>query len=165
MTTGSFVPASLSAQARLLARRHSAIISLLLALGAGIILFSVWSLLRSQASLGATQRRLSDVIVNWTCVNGHRFRGPGAHVSIRCPECAALAHVAVTYACPRDGEIPALVRYERDRTGYERLVAVSFRTGVWTDVRHAVLCPQCGDPLTPRDEVATSIAGQTGSPP
>jgi len=131
-------------------RRQTALYSFLVAVGTSLVVLGLWWLTQADALPVTVQRQLSDFVVSWQCPEGHTFEHRGNHSRVACPVCGRKSNVAVTYECPRDGDMAALVRYRRDARGRERVSEVSFYRGVWASVLETIHCPRCGLVLSPK---------------
>lgn len=134
-------------------RRQTAVYSLCGAILVAVSIAGMWWMMRVGPSAAtALQRRISDQAVVWRCPNGHRFEARGRARRLECAECGRRSDMEVTYVCPRDGDVPALIRVERGAGGREALSEVSLRPGVWEAVGSSVRCPKCDRHLTPQVE-------------
>lgn len=130
-------------------------ISLITALGAGVVVFAIWLSMRESPAPAARQRTLADVEVEWVCdkVVSHRKRARGGYTTIPCPQCDGQCHLSFVFECPVHGSFRALVDMnppdpESDSPANRRERVVRFRyessTGPWRFTDGVVPCPVAG---------------------
>ena len=130
--------------------RQTAIYSFCGAIGVSLILCLSWWLMQPTAPRIPLQRHLSDQELRWRCPDGHEFVRKGSYNLVPCPVCGRRADVMATYVCPEHGPKPALIRYELESDGREKVSSVSFRPMVWQRVDGAIRCSECGSAMAPQ---------------
>ena len=131
-------------------QRQTALYSFCGAIVVSFFVVGLWRLTRPDPPRLARQRSITNVQVTWECPDGTTFVDQGAFLGMPCPESNRRADVRVTFVCPGHGEHNALVRYERNADGQERVSQVSFRRGVWRSVGSYIRCPDCGARMRPK---------------
>lgn len=140
--------------------------SLLGALGAGLIIVAAWAYLREPPPADAPRRGLVDYPVLWVCSRnpGHRFEASGRFEPMPCRECGAPCYIQLRFVCPTHRlEFDVAVQFERvsssagDAPGERIAKYRHLDRGEWLPSDGRVPCPVPGcNALTHRPHTAWS---------
>lgn len=94
---------------------RTAYISLVVALGMALLLFTYWRLWQSDGALDPPpQRPLEQVELTWKCALGHRFKAFGQRGPRACSICARQADIVARYTCGKHEPVDVFVRLGPD---------------------------------------------------
>ncbi len=70
---------------------RTAAVSLLIVALPAMVLFLVWRFWQADEEVPTFTRGVADVVLDWKCEKGHRFKARGQAAPRKCPTCMSLA--------------------------------------------------------------------------